>query len=480
MPNLDFDIIPEVILPKLLFMTLVSFVVASIVGAVVGSIATQFWKRSQRGKVPALPARSLIPISIFTAFICTLLGLLLWEANPGSLVGGPYGGLAAMMFYIMILPSGSLIGSISGSILGIFLPAHLKRRKLAGLFVAITYTLCAIILFMGLASPPLALTTAQADAPFPVIAQINGYDNIPKDLALSADGKMLAVTTIERNNDRVDIWNLAERKLAHTLKGDKEPRTLKNILTSVAFSPDAKHLITAASKEVQLRDFNGSVQQRFAGGELGLPMQGKKLVTLSVVDPWKNPPEIVGTIKVWDITSGKLLQTIAADISKGSYESLPLAASPDQRLIAFPPKPGLNLVEVWDINTGKKVGKFGGDRGSMVRAIAFAPDGQNIATTMEGKDIQIWNWQESKLLKTLSSGITADKLHWTESGIFTTSTAMAIGDQTATLWNPQTGKPVKTVTSKTGFSPIAMSQDGKTLAVYQYKTGLSVWKLAKG
>ncbi|HEY9826513.1 MAG TPA: hypothetical protein V6D19_13805, partial [Stenomitos sp.] len=416
MPNFDFDIIPEVILPKLLLMTLVSFVVASIVGAVVGGITTQIWKRSQRGKMPVLSARSLIPISIFTAFICTLLGLLIWEANPGSLIGGPYGGLAAMVFYIMILPSGSLIGSIIGSLLGVFLPSHLKQRKLAGLFVAMTYILSAIILFIGLASPPLALTTEQANTPFPVVAQINGYDDIPKDLALSADGKMLAVTTIERDNDRIDIWNLAEQKLARTLKGDKEPRTLKNILTSVAFSQDTQHLITAASKEVQLRDLNGSVQQRFDGGELGLPMQGNKLVTLSVVDAWKNPPEIVGKIKVWDITSGKLLQTIAADISKGSYESLPIAASPDQRLIAFPPKPGLNLVEVWDIKTGQQVGKFGGDRGAMVRAIAFAPDGKQIATTMEGKDIQVWNWQDSKLVKTVPSGVTANQLYWTEAG----------------------------------------------------------------
>ena len=480
MPNIDFDIIPEVILPKLIFMTLVSFVVASVVGAVVGAIATQIWKRSHRKQVPPLPVRSLIPMAIFIAFICTLLGLLIWEANPGSLVGGPYGGLAAMVFYMMILPSGSLIGSIGGAILGAVLPARLRQRKLAGLLVTSAYTLCAIILFMGLAGPPLVLTTAQASTPFPVVAQIQGYDNIPKDLALSADGKMLVVATIERDNDRVDIWDLTEQKLVRTLKDAPGPRTLSNILNSLAFSQDAQQLITAATKEVQLRDLNGNVQQRFAGGEFGLPMQGNKLVTLAVLDPWKNPPDIVGTLKVWDITSGKLLQTIPADISTGAYAALPIAASADQRLITFPKKPGDSLVEVWDITTGKRVGQFGGNTGGMVRAIAFAPDGRQIVTTMENENIQIWNWQERKLVKTVASGAPVEKLYWTEAGIFTASTTMSIGEQTATLWNPQTGKPVKTMTSTTGFGPIAMSRDGKTLAVYQYKTGLNVWNLAKG
>jgi hypothetical protein len=479
MPNIDFGIIPEVILPKLIFMTLVSFVVASAVGAVIGAIATQIWRRSRRQKVPPLPTPSLIPMAILMAFICTLLGLLIWEANPGSLVGGPYGGLAAMVFYAMILPTGSLLGAIGGSIMGAVLPAHLRQRQWAGRLVAMTYALCTMILFIGLASPPLSLTTAQADAPFPVVAQIRGYDDIPKDLTLSANGKMLAVLTIERDNDKLDIWDLTAQKLIHTFKGE-QPRTLKTILSSVAFSQDAQHLITAAPQEVQLRDWNGRVQQRFAGGEFGLSMQGNRLVTLAVLDPWKNPPEIVGTLKVWDSTSGKLLQTIPADISKGSYASLPIAASADYRLLAFPPTPGDSLVEVWDINTGQRVGQFGGNLEGAVRAIAFSPNGQQLATITANEKIQIWNWQESKLLNTMTSAVPVENLYWTEAGIFAASTTLTIGEQTATLWNPQTGETMKTLNSTTGFNPIAVSRDGRTISAYQYKTGLSVWNLGKG
>lgn len=472
----------EYVLPKLLSMTLVSFVVASAVGALVGWIATLIWRGSQRQRkiVPVQPAHSLVAPAILGAFIGLLLGMLLYEANPNSLVGGPYGGLAMLVFYIFILPIGSIIGSMIGAVAGANLPSQLKQPKWAGIALAATYVLAVGILYLGLAPAPLTLTTPQTNQPLPVIAQIDGYAGPPKDLALSTNGQLLAVSHVTRDKDDIDIWDLSAKKIVHKLRDRLEGgKTLKDIVASIAFSADGKELITAASDQVQVRNFeNEQVRLRLDGGSVGLPIADNKLITLAVVDPYKSGSKLDPfNLKVWDLSNGKLLQTMPGNLDPVNL-GVSIAISPDQRLLAYPPRED-NLIEVWDMTSGKKMSDFGGNSPTWPKTLAFSPDGQQLAISLSRtKPLLIWDWQQKKLLKSLPEVAYAEQVYWTTAGI------LALHEGYFDLLNPQTGKLIKSLIapepgqinlSFTLSSP-TLSQDGKTLAFYA-KEGIKVWRV---
>ncbi len=476
MPYLNLDFFLETIIPKLLSITLVSLVVASVVGTIVGGIATSIWKRSQRGKTPVLPATSLVVPAILGAFICLILGMLFYEANPSSLIGGPYSGLALMIAYIMILPIGSLVGSVIGAIVGRHFPSRFQR-PLWGILG--TYEIATVVLYIGLALPPTEISTPPGNDPFPMVAKITGYTTIPKNMAFSPNGQQLAVGYLRRDDDVVEIWDLAAKKVAHTWHSSLgSSRTLKTVLSSLAFSHDGKEVITAAPQEVQVRDLaTGNVRQRLEGGEVADPIAGGKLITLAVVDPWARKPKMDPlTLKVWDLSSGKLLQTIPADFQPANSLNLPLAISPDQRLIAFPPNAGDNLVEVWDITSGKKVTSFAVNSPVKTTALTFSPNGKQLATAIK-QQLLIWDLQAGKPVKTIDKVGALEQINWSSAGIF--GYGSNIDGFSFTQWDPQTGQALKTITGIGENQPIglhALSPDRKTLAVYT-KQGIKVWQV---
>jgi membrane protein YqaA with SNARE-associated domain len=170
-------------------MTLVSFVFGSAVGAVVGWIAKLIGRRQQRGQDSVQPKRSVIYAAMFGSFIGMLLICMLpIQANPASLIGGPYSGIWLMILFILLAPIGSILGAVVGAVLSAKLPARVKQPKLAGIVVLVSYVIGTIALYLGLAPPPVAISTPQINGPFPVVALIQGYEGSPNDIALSGNG----------------------------------------------------------------------------------------------------------------------------------------------------------------------------------------------------------------------------------------------------------------------------------------------------
>ncbi|UOO10816.1 MULTISPECIES: WD40 repeat domain-containing protein [unclassified Synechocystis] len=475
------------VLPKLLRMTLVSFVIASVVGSVVGWIATLIWRGKNLSDLSDSPNPRgwLIKPAIFGSFIgMVLIGLLPIEANPASLVGGPYSGLWFLMMFVFLAPLGSIAGAVIGATLGTKQFSQIKREKLIGIVLLLTYFFATVVLYVGLAPPALVMEKPTGNDPFPVVGELKGYESGPKDLALSDNGQQLAVVTVRYGEDKVEIWDLPRKKVLYSFKTKPNSSvTLKDILSSLEFSKDGQQLITAAVQQVQVRDLtNGAVQMRLEGGELAYPIADNKLVTLASVDAWANEPE-PHNIKVWDLDTGKLLQTINADLAPTERFSVPIAISPDGRLVAFPPGLYSDRIEIWDIGNQKQVTALTSNQPAGVLSLAFSPDGEQLAVALgQGAPLSVWDWRSPKQVKTIAKADRAEVLYWTEQGIFVGS------DGAFQVWDPQTGEARQKLdlqpTEERAKSdlrfplgPSALSADRTTLAVYIPQQGIRVWRV---
>lgn len=486
----NLDTLLQFVVPKLLTMTLVSFAIGSVVGAVVGWLATLVWRRTQQSKDPSRSRRWLINPAIAGSFIGMLLiGMLPIQANPASLVGGPYSGLWFLIMFVMLAPLGSISGAIIGAIIGASPPTRIKLPKLMAIALLVTYLFCASVLYVGLAPPAVVMSTpptSDPSDPFPVVAELKGYESIPKDLALSENGQQLAISTVRYSKDKVEIWDLPSRRVVHTLQREQNgSETLKDILASLRFSQDGRELITAAVQQVQVRNLaNGQVRLRLNGGEVAYPMADNKLVTLAAVDAWAAKPE-PHNLKVWDLTTGKLLHTIPADLSPTERPNLPIAVTPDRRLLAFPPSLYENQIQVWDIPNHKLLSSLINNNRAGILSLSFSPDGQQLAISLgQGLPLSIWNWQSEKQIKTITNAGQAEQLYWTKQGIFVGS------DGGFKVWDPQTGKVLQTLDLETPGSPSqksiklplgpsALSADRTTLTAYIPRQGIRVWQVGE-
>ncbi|MBL8821477.1 MAG: protein kinase [Planctomycetia bacterium] len=209
----------------------------------------------------------------------------------------------------------------------------------------------------------------------------NGY---PHALALSDDEKMLVVAgfTIKPH-----LWDFSSRKLVRTLD-DAE-----GVIEGAAFSRDGRYVFTAAWDDLQkpvrmwdvstgkeVRHFSGHV-----GGSIHLAISKKRdrILTCSVRDR---------TARLWDVDSGKELKRLChptglvrVALSQDGRYALTISGwrhNPDGSIHAleinnpFPkiwPNQHDNILRLWDVETGRVIGRFKGGSAEMY-SMAFTPD----------------------------------------------------------------------------------------------------------
>lgn len=466
------DFIVDILLPKLLRMTIIGFIIASVVGGVVGLTA-------RPKKLPQNGDRNgAILASIYGAFIGTMLiGLLPIEAFAVNLQGIAWGGLLLLFFFAALL----LIGPIVGSILGLKNRQILQSgMKIKALGILLTYLLVILTIYLFLVPTQLVIgkPNPNADDPLPIIARISGYESSTSDLALSGDGQQLAVATVNRGTQ---IWDLTQLKLRQAFKPIPENQENgKDVIYNVGFSDDNQQLVTAAATEVQIREIaTGKILHRLAGAELGLVAANQKLVTLTLSSP--------RGLKIWEMQSGKLLQTIPGEFKEYTYGELErsFAVSADRRFLAFPPKAfrefgkqeNNGVIQIWDLQSGKQITQLIGDRTREIQTLIFSPDAQQLIVAA-GDQLQIWNWQQAKQVKTIENAGKIENMIWTKQGLLTrVSTIPAIDEQQVALWDLATGKSIPSFfKDKDWAGRPSLSGNGKFLATFT-SDGIVVWQL---
>ncbi len=230
---------------------------------------------------------------------------------------------------------------------------------------------------------------------------LKGNQDFITSIAFSPDGQTLASGSKDKT---IYLWDVDTGTHKQTLEGHPDE------VTRVSFSPDGNTLISVC-KDMTIYYWDISTR------EIKKTLADKGLITDQLDKPetvervsFSPDANILATIRfnntirLWDTTTGTLIQTFTSqdtdkqeeDYSKNINSVL---FSPDNRTaIGFV---GQSEIRIWDVGTGER--KSLSEYPGFVLNVSFSPDGKTLATGIYGGIIHLWDVDTGKHKKKISN-----------------------------------------------------------------------------
>jgi WD40 repeat protein len=275
--------------------------------------------------------------------------------------------------------------------------------------------------------------------------------------AVSPDGSRL-LTGAEDGHAR--LWNPATGEVVASLP-HKDP------VWAVAFGRDGRSALTASGTRACLWDVA-------AARRICLPLKHPRTVWAVAFSPEGGTVltgSLDGKARLWRSDTGRLVGE-------------PLHHGACVRAVAFAPN-GKTIVtggddrkaRLWDVATGEPGRVFPHRDG--VFAAAFSPDGTKLLTGDEGGLVTLWDVASGAEHYSLPHQGTVWAVAFSPDG--KTFAAGAIGDQTARLWDTDTGKPAGAPLQLRGaVRAVAFGPGGRTLLTGSEDKAARLWELPPG
>jgi HEAT repeats/WD domain, G-beta repeat/WD40-like Beta Propeller Repeat len=176
----------------------------------------------------------------------------------------------------------------------------------------------------------------------------------------------------------------------------------------------------------------------------------------------------VGSVQIWDTTSGRTISTFRGDFLK----VLSLGWPSDHSLLVAV-QGADRTIQAWNALTGKRILRTLPLQG-IASAATWSPDGSQIAFDGGDNTVQIWNIITGKRLVTYTGHtdrVTA--LSWSPDG---SEIASASADRTVQVWNAATGhKDWPSFVHTDAVALVAWSPDDRRCAVATVNGAVEVW-----
>jgi len=216
--------------------------------------------------------------------------------------------------------------------------------------------------------------------------EIKTYEGKTRFIEFSPDGKQIIFGYTEKF---LKLWDATTGQEIRTLKHSDD-------VTSAAFSPDGKYILSGSWNTVKLWDLASGQEIRNFSGQtksvdfVAFSPDGKRFLSSSYD---KNR-----TVKLWDVASGIELRTfLVPDDRRNMTISTHIVFSPDgkQILSCFSD----NTLKLWDTATGQEIKTFSGHTDYVI-SVAFSPDGKQILSGSADNTVKQWDVASGQEIRT--------------------------------------------------------------------------------
>lgn len=201
----------------------------------------------------------------------------------------------------------------------------------------------------------------------------------------------------------VRVWRVATGETVRVLSGHT------SAVSSVAFSPDGRQILSAAPDSVRLWDVASGatlrVMAEFANSAAFSPDGRTALVcglTLTLID--------LATGAVLRPFEGHANQVFSAVFSADGAQALSGSAD--------------NTVKLWDVASGKMLRTFNGHVGA-VKSVAFSKDGKQVVSAADDATLRVWDLASGRQLVQMVSFKNGEWMAITPEGYFNASSPKA-------------------------------------------------------
>jgi WD40 repeat protein/serine/threonine protein kinase len=296
---------------------------------------------------------------------------------------------------------------------------------------------------------------------------LKGHTRNVTSVAFSPDGRrIISGSAAESPNisGEIKVWDAESGQETLTLNGHTER------VRSVVFSPDGRRIVSGSfDKTLKVWDAESGAETLTLKGHPGsvtsvaFSPDGRRIISGSAAQF----PNISSEIRVWDAADGSELLTLAGNID----DVTSVAFSPDGgRIIGGS---GDRTIKEWDAKTGQDALTLKGHTGT-VTSVAFSPDGRRIISGSADCTVKVWDANTGQDRLTLighTGNVTSVAFSPNGGWIISGS-----GDRTIKVWHAKTGQEALTLKGHTGtVTSVAFSPDGRRIVSGSADLKLKVW-----